>query len=68
VVRHDERHTTATAERVLLQADANRAKRRLVRDKMAAAVLLQDYLQARRRRAPDVSEPTESRVIGDEQT
>jgi putative Holliday junction resolvase len=50
VERWDERHTTLTAERVLLEADARRDKRRLVRDKMAAAVLLQDYLEARKRR------------------
>lgn len=49
VVRWDERHTTQTAERVLLAADLRRAKRKLVRDKMAAVVLLQDYLEARKR-------------------
>lgn len=50
VVRWDERHTTAAAERVLLEADVSREKRRRVRDKLAAAVLLQDYLRAREAR------------------
>jgi putative Holliday junction resolvase len=52
VVRWDERHTTATAERVLLEADVSRARRKGVRDKLAAAVLLQDYLRAREGRPP----------------
>jgi putative Holliday junction resolvase len=50
VVRWDERHTTQTAERALLEADTSRARRRLVRDQMSAVVLLQDYLEARKRR------------------
>ncbi|UCH34854.1 MAG: Holliday junction resolvase RuvX [Armatimonadota bacterium] len=48
VIRWDERHTTVTAERTLLDADVSRAKRKLVRDKMAAAVMLQDYLETER--------------------
>lgn len=42
----DERMTTMQAERVLLEADVSRAKRRQVIDKMAAAVILQGYLDA----------------------
>jgi putative Holliday junction resolvase len=42
----DERMTTMVAERVLLEADVSRAKRRQVIDKMAAAVILQGYLDA----------------------
>ncbi len=49
VVRWDERHTTMIAERVLIEADVSRAKRKQVRDRMAAVVLLQDYLRARGR-------------------
>jgi putative Holliday junction resolvase len=49
LIRWDERHTSMTAERVLLEADASRAKRKQVRDKLAAAVLLQDYLETQRR-------------------
>lgn len=46
----DERLTTVAAERVLLEADVSRAKRRKVIDKMAAAVILQGYLDSRQRR------------------
>jgi len=40
----DERLTTVTAERVLLEAGLRRERRRDVRDRVAAAVLLQSYL------------------------
>lgn len=40
----DERLTSAAAERVLLEADMSRAKRRKVIDKLAAALILQGYL------------------------
>lgn len=43
----DERHTTQTAEAVLLEADMSRAKRKLVIDRIAAAILLQNYLASR---------------------
>lgn len=43
----DERLTTAAAERVLLEADMSREKRRKVIDKMAAVVFLQGYLDAK---------------------
>lgn len=51
----DERMTTMQAERVLLEADVSRAKRRQVIDKMAAAVILQGYLDAQslKRRTSD---------------
>lgn len=42
----DERMTTMVAEKVLIQADVSRAKRKLVIDKLAAAVILQGYLDA----------------------
>lgn len=42
----DERLTTVAAERVLLQADMSRAKRKQVIDKIAAQVILQGYLDA----------------------
>ncbi|RLA85409.1 MAG: Holliday junction resolvase RuvX [Deltaproteobacteria bacterium] len=44
----DERFSTQQAERILLQADQSRRKRRRVRDKLAAAIILQGYLEARR--------------------
>jgi len=45
VVLWDERLTTAMAERALIAADVSRQKRRQVVDKMAAAILLQHYLE-----------------------
>ncbi|HET8759897.1 MAG TPA: Holliday junction resolvase RuvX [Nitrospiria bacterium] len=46
----DERFTTATAERVLIDADVSRARRRQVVDKAAATIILQDFLDARANR------------------
>ncbi|KIL37223.1 Holliday junction resolvase [Cohnella kolymensis] len=43
----DERLTTVAAERTLLEADVSRKKRKQVVDKMAAAILLQNYLDSR---------------------
>lgn len=40
----DERLTTVAAERVLLEADMSRKKRKKVIDKMAAIMILQGYL------------------------
>lgn len=40
----DERLTTIAAERVLIEADVSRKKRKLVIDKMAAVMILQNYL------------------------
>lgn len=47
----DERFTTAVAERVLVEADLSRARRREVIDQQAAVVILQGWLDAERRRA-----------------
>lgn len=44
VVFWDERLTTVAAEKILLQADMSRAKRKKVIDKMAAVFILQNYL------------------------
>ncbi len=49
VVLWDERLTTMEAERTLLAADLSRAKRRKVIDKLAASLILQNYLQAKSR-------------------
>lgn len=43
----DERLSTAEAEKLLIAADVSRAKRRRVIDKMAAALILQGYLDSR---------------------
>jgi len=40
----DERLTTTIVERMLVQADTRRDKRKLVRDQLAAQVILQSYL------------------------
>ncbi len=46
VVLWDERLTTMAAERVLLEADVSRGKRKKVIDKMAAVMILQGYLDS----------------------
>jgi putative holliday junction resolvase len=43
----DERLTTMAAERVLLEADVSRKKRKKVIDKMAASMILQGYLDSK---------------------
>ena len=45
VVFQDERLSTVGAERVLLEANLSRKKRKQVIDKMAAVVILEGYLQ-----------------------
>lgn len=46
----DERLTTVAAERTLLEADVSRKKRKLVVDKMAATLILQNYLDSKTKR------------------
>jgi len=46
----DERLTTVQAERLMLGADLSREKRKQRRDRIAAQLLLQSYLDARRRK------------------
>ena len=43
----DERLSTVAAERLLIEADVSRKKRRRVVDKMAASIILHGYLNAR---------------------
>jgi putative Holliday junction resolvase len=47
---HDERFTTAQAERVLIEANVSRARRRSVIDQQAAALILRAWLDAHPRR------------------
>ncbi|HJH10790.1 MAG TPA: Holliday junction resolvase RuvX [Metalysinibacillus jejuensis] len=47
VVLWDERLTTMAAERVLIDADVSRKKRKQVIDKMAAVMILQGYLDSK---------------------
>jgi putative Holliday junction resolvase len=44
----DERFSTVTAERVMIEAGARRSERRAARDRVAAAVFLQAYLDGMR--------------------
>jgi len=45
---HDERFTSVTAENALIAGGVRRKKRKQKRDQVAAAVMLQGYLDARR--------------------
>src|SRR4030042_1382706 len=47
VATWDERLTTVEAERVLLEADLSRRRRRRVVDQVAAVLILQSYLEYR---------------------
>jgi len=48
IVLWDERLTTAEAEKMLIAADASRARRKKVIDKLAAALILDSYLARKR--------------------
>ena len=54
VLPWDERLTTVQAERILIEGDVRRARRREVIDQVAAVILLQTWLDAQR--AGDVAE------------
>ena len=45
----DERLTTAQAQRTLIEADVSRAKRKHAIDKLAAQIILQSYLDSRKK-------------------
>ena len=49
VITWDERFSTAAVERVLIEGDISRSRRREVIDKMAASYILQGYLDSRER-------------------
>ena len=49
VITWDERLSTVAAEKVLLEADMSRAKRKRVVDKVAALLILQGYLDSQAR-------------------
>ena len=49
IVLWDERLTTVSANRVLIEADMSRRKRKKVVDKVAAVLILQGYLDSRPR-------------------
>ena len=62
VVEWDERLTSAQAERALIEGNVRREKRRLVVDQVAAALMLQSYLDSPPARSAPAShaEPPES--------
>lgn len=47
VIYQDERLTTVSAERILIEADVRREKRKQVIDKIAATIILQSYLDGK---------------------
>ena len=49
IVFFDERLTTVAAEKLLISADVSRKKRKTVIDKLAATIILQDYLNFNQR-------------------
>lgn len=49
MVFYDERLTTVAAEKLLISADVSRQKRKTVIDKLAATIILQDYLNFNQR-------------------
>jgi putative holliday junction resolvase len=55
IVTWDERMTTRSAEDLLIAADVSRKKRKGVVDRVAAAILLQSYLEAQ---SPAETQPT----------
>ena len=57
VVTFDERFSTVQAERALLEGNVSRRRRREAVDRVAAAIILQAYLDSRRATAPLEVEP-----------
>lgn len=62
IVTWDERMTTKAAEEMLIAADVSRKKRKGVVDRVAAAILLQSYLEAQ---APAATRPISGSAEGD---
>jgi putative holliday junction resolvase len=50
IIPWDERLSTVAAERILLEGDLSRKKRRKVIDRLSAAIILQGYLDSRPRK------------------
>ncbi len=55
VIPWDERLSTVAAERILLEGDLSRQKRRKVIDRLAAAFILQGYLDSRTQQKGKIS-------------
>lgn len=56
IILWDERLTTVQAERAMLEGDLSRMKRKKRRDIIAAQLILQSFLDSRRRREPSPQE------------
>jgi putative Holliday junction resolvase len=52
VIAWDERLTTQAAERALLETNTRRRRRKAIRDRLAAQLILQSYLEWHRRHSP----------------
>lgn len=61
VEMQDERLSTAEAERTMVAADVRRRRRRLRRDAVAAALILQRYLDGIARGSPGSHDPANTR-------
>lgn len=64
VETYDERLSTVTADRSLMEMELNAAARRKVVDKVAAAVILQSWLDSRAAAAPHSTGPTAAAAKG----
>ncbi len=64
VVLWDERLSTGLVERAMLEADLSRRKRKRARDKLAAQVILQGYLDAQAQPGEDFTEDAMDDVDG----
>ena len=63
VVFWDERLTTVSAERVLMESGVRREKRKAVIDKSAAVLILQNYLDSGRGKEQDTTEETQENIV-----
>ena len=63
VVFWDERLTTVSAERVLMESGGRREKRKAVIDKIAAVLILQNYLDSGRGKEQDTTEETQENIV-----
>ncbi len=59
IIYWDERLTTAAAQRLLIEADVRREKRKQVVDQMAAVLILQTWLDAQSGNQPDYDPESE---------
>ena len=63
VTMWDERLTTVSAERVLMESGVRREKRKAVIDKIAAVLILQNYLDSGRGKEQDTTEETQENIV-----